>query len=183
MTIQPIRSDRISKKKLFIRRSWLAIAVLLFSVIQNTEGLFPQLFGTRALILIPLVTAIAMYERDISGILFGLLAGALWDINAGGSSFNAIFLVITGYICGTLINTIMRNNFVTHLILSAFSVAVYNLGYWIFHFIVPGLDRSFFMLMRFYFVSSLYTVILSPLVFFFVRWIENHYREKEFTFG
>ncbi len=181
MTIQPIRSDRISKKKLFIRRFWLALAILVFSVVQNTDGLFPTFFGTRALILIPLVTAAAMYERDISGILFGLFAGALWDITADGSSFNAVFLVIVGYTCGTLINTIMRNNFITHLILSAFSVGIYNLGYWIFHFIAPGLDKSFFMLMRFYFVSSLYTAILSPLIFFFVRWIENHYREKDFT--
>ena len=51
-------------KKLIFRRICLALILLLVSVLQNTDGLFPQIFGVRALLLIPFVVCIAMYERD-----------------------------------------------------------------------------------------------------------------------
>ena len=68
---------QINRKNTIIRRACLAAAVIVFAVLQNTPGWFPRIAGVRALILIPLVTAIAMTEREKAGILYGLLAGAL----------------------------------------------------------------------------------------------------------
>ena len=123
------------RKKLITRRLCLALILLLLSVLQNTDGFFPQIFGVRALILIPAVVCMAMYERDIWGMLLGLFAGALWDITASGASFNALYLLTVGFVCGTLINTIMRNNVVTAMILSTLATLIYNIGYWAVSFV------------------------------------------------
>lgn len=165
-------------KKLIIRRICLALILLLLSVLQNTDGFFPQIFGVRALILIPCVVCIAMYERDIWGMVLGLFAGALWDIFASGASFNALFLLTVGFLCGTLINTIMRNNVVTATLLSFISALIYNLVYWLCHFIFVQADSAAFMLCRYYLPSILYTTVLTPVIFLIIRALEKHFTEE-----
>ncbi len=162
-------------KKLIIRRICLALILLLTSVLQNTDGFFPQLFGVRALLLIPAVVCISMFERDIYGMLLGLFAGALWDVFASGASFNALFLLTVGFICGTLINTIMRNNVVTAGILSVAAILFYVIVYWLFNYVFAGLDSAAFMLLRYYLPSVVYTALFIPLTFIIIRNIEKHF--------
>lgn len=166
------------RKNLIIRRICLALILLLISVIQNTEGLFPQPFGVRALLLIPAVVCISMFERDIAGMLLGLFAGALWDVFASGASFNALFLLTAGFACGTLINTIMRNNVVTASILTVGLNIIYVVFYWLFNFVFAGLDNSLFMLLRYYLPSVLYTAVFIPFTFIIVRSVEKRFSEE-----
>lgn len=166
------------RKKLIIRRICLALILLLISVIQNTDGFFPQIFGVRALLLIPAVVCISMFERDLCGMALGLFAGALWDITASGASFNALFLTAVGFLCGTLINTIMRNNVVTALILSTLSAIIYNIAYWLFHYVFAGLDSAAYMLLRYYLPGIAYTVVFVPLIFIIVRSVEKKFIEE-----
>ena len=166
------------RKNIIIRRICLAVILLLLSVLQNTDGFFPQIFGVRALLLIPCVVCVAMYERDIWGMLLGLFAGALWDIFASGASFNALFLLAVGFACGTLINTIMRNNIVTATLLSFISSLIYNSGYWLFNFIIPKTDSAVFMLLRYYMPGVLYTSVLTPIIFLAVRAVVKHFSEE-----
>lgn len=166
------------RKKLIIRRVCLALILLLLSVLQNTDGFFPQIFGVRALLLIPCVVCIAMYERDIWGMIFGLFAGALWDVFASGASFNAFFLLAVGFGCGTLINTIMRNNIVTATLLTFISSLLYNVCYWLFHFIFTQADSAAFMLLRYYLPCALYSAILTPVLFLIIRAVEKKFTEE-----
>ncbi len=166
------------KKNLIFRRLSLALILLLVSVLQNTDGYFPQVFGIRALLLIPAVVCIAMFERDIWGMMLGLFAGALWDVFASGASFNALFLLTTGFLCGTLINTIMRNNIVTASILTFIFSAIYNIGYWFFNYIFAGLDSTVFMLLRYYLPSIAYTTVFVPIIFIIIRSVEKRFSEE-----
>lgn len=162
-------------KKLIIRRLCLALILLLISVLQNTDGFFPQIFGVRALLLIPAVVCIAMFERDIFGMLLGLFAGALWDVFSSGASYNALFLLTVGFICGTLINTIMRNNVVTASLLSVAAITFYNIVYWLFNFVLSGFDSAAYMLWRYYLPSILYTAVFIPFMFIIIRSVEKHF--------
>ena len=166
------------KKNLIFRRISLAVIILLISVVQNTDGFFPQIFGIRALLLIPAVVCIAMYERDMWGLGFGVFAGALWDVFASGASFNALFLMTAGFLCGTLINTIMRNNVVTASILTFIFSAIYNIFYWLFNFVFSGLDSSVFMLVRYYLPGIAYTTVFVPIIFIIVRAVEKKFTEE-----
>ena len=167
-----------NRKNLILRRICLALTLLPISVIQNTDGFFPQIFGVRALLLIPFVVCISMFERDIVGMFLGLFAGALWDIFASGASFNALYLTAIGFICGTLINTIMRNNVVTAFILSTVATLIYNICYWLVHYVFAGMDSAAYMLLRFYLPSIFYTVILVPLIFIIVRFVEKKFSDE-----
>ncbi len=171
-------TTELHRKKLIFRRICLALILLLISVLQNTDGFFPQVFGVRALLLIPAVICVAMYERDICGMLLGLFAGALWDIFAAGGSFNALFLMTVGFLSGTLINTIMRNNIVTATILTTASAIIYNIGYWLFHYVFDGLDSPVYMLCRYYMPCIFYTSVFTPLIFIVIRTVHKRFTEE-----
>ena len=120
----------------------------------------------------------AMFERDLFGMVLGLFAGALWDMTASGASFNALFLLTVGFLCGTLINTIMRNNVITAFILSTVSALIYNIGYWLIHHFFSGFDKAAFILLRYYLLSTVYTVIFVPLIFIVIRAVEKKFAEE-----
>ncbi|NLX93857.1 MAG: rod shape-determining protein MreD [Clostridiales bacterium] len=160
-------------KNIYIRRALYALLLLLTAVLQNTQGLFPEIFGVRAMLLIPAVVCIGMHERDVAGLFFGLFAGVLWDaFSAGPPNFNAIMLTVAGYVCGLLIGSIMRNNIMTALLLSTSFIFIYNTAYWLFAYVVKGYDNVFEVYLRFYLPSVLYTVFFMPIFYYLVRTVK-----------
>ena len=57
---------RRSTKILFVRRTVFVLLILAVHILQNTRGLFPEIFGVKANPLIPLVICIGMFEREIA---------------------------------------------------------------------------------------------------------------------
>ncbi|HZK39917.1 MAG TPA: rod shape-determining protein MreD [Clostridia bacterium] len=164
---------RFENKNIYIRRGLYALIIMVAAMLQNTQGLFPEIFGVRAMLLIPAVVCIGMHERDIAGLFFGLFAGMLWDaFSAGPPNFNAIMLTAAGYLCGLLIGTIMRNNIMTALLLSLACVFIYNTVYWIFAYVIKGYDDVFRVYVIFYLPSVLYTLLFMPIFYYLVRTVK-----------
>jgi len=164
----------VDNKKIIIRRAIYAALILLSAALQNTQGLFPEIGGVRAMLLIPAVICIGMHERDIPGLFFGLFAGLVWDaFSAGPHSFNAIMLTAAGFISGALIGSIMRNNIMTALLLTGSSAFVYNTLYWLWAYVFNSYDGAFGIYLTFYLPSVLYTVVLMPVFYFTVRAVKN----------
>ena len=167
----------IEQQKKEIKKAWryacVAAVLLIFSVLQNMPGGFLSFFGAKAFLLIPAVVSVAIFEKDIGGIFFGLFAGALWDVCASGKDYYAIFLVVAGFVCGSLLNNIMRPNILTNLLLTAVWTAVFCLGHWILRYIIGGLDSSAHALLTYYLPSFIWTVALSPVIFLVVSAVEN----------
>lgn len=161
------------------RRICFAALLLVLSVIQNVDGFFPSIFGIRALFLVPAVVCVAMQERDIYGMFLGLFAGALWDISAGGGSFNAVFLTVIGFSCGALINSIMRNNIVTAGLLSSIALTLHTLAYWLVNCVFGGYDRLFFLLVRYYLPGIFYSFVFTPVLFMLVRKIFSAFESSK----
>lgn len=168
---------RAENTKLYIRRAVLALLILVFAALQNTAGLVPSVFGVRAMLLLPLVVCIGMHERDIEGLFFGLFAGLLWDgVATGAAHYNALMLATIGFVCGALIEHLMRNNLVTALLMTAAAVFLYNTGYWLIHFVLRGYDHAFSVYLTFYLPSMVYTAMLMPLFYYLVRFVKNKTR-------
>lgn len=158
------------KKQVYLRWGILAVIILLVSLLQNTGGLLPRIYGVSAMPLIPLVVCIAMLEREMAGACFGMFAGMLWDaVGTRGDGFHAVVLLIIGCVCGLLLHYLMRVNFVTALLLSACAALVHNLLYWLVFLVIPGYDGAVSALVRFYLPASLYAVLFLPLFFFPLR--------------
>lgn len=161
---------RKNTKILVIRRLIFVLFIILTAVMQNTKGYFPEIFGVRALLLIPLTVCIGMFEREIAGAALGLFAGALWDMSSGlGDGYNTLFLMLIGAGCGLLINVLMRNHLLTAFIMTAAASTLYVLSYILFFVVSQGLDSSGFLFFRYYLPSCIYTLLLTPIYYLIVR--------------
>lgn len=164
-------------KSLYLRRLIFGAVILVTALLQSTPGFFPSFFGAQAFLLIPACICIAMFEREISGLFFGLFAGALWDVCAPLSwGYNAIVLTIIAFACGALIKYIMRNNLVTAFLLCGCFVSLYCLLSWLLNIVFKGYSSAFYMLLTFYVPSALYTLIFLPVYYFLIRFISKKFR-------
>lgn len=132
------------------------------------------------MLLIPLVISIAMFERDVAGMMFGLFAGFAWDFySAHVDGYYAIFLACTGYACSYLISRYMRNNIVTALVYSSFFSFLCASLYWLLFSVRGGGSGVGTLYLRVYLVSVLYTVVLTPLYYYFIRAIALKFKKPQ----
>lgn len=171
---------RNNTKKLIVRYFFYILAILALHILQNTQSFLPQVFGVRAMPLIPMAVCLGMFERKYAGAVLGLFAGALWDsVSPVGDGFNALVLMIIAASCGLLINVLMRNHMLTALILVSASLLIY-VGLYILFFVVSrGYDSVSYLFLRYYLPSCLYSVLFTPFFFLFVRMISRATALKE----
>ncbi len=161
---------RRSTKILFVRRTVFVLLILAVHILQNTRGLFPEIFGVKANLLIPLVICIGMFEREIAGAVLGMLAGILWDsVSRMGDGYNALLLMLAGAAAGLLIDYLMRNNLMTALLLSGFACLIYSVFYVVFFLLANGVDSTGYLLIRYYIPAAVYSFLFTPLWYIIVR--------------
>ncbi len=166
----------VENKSLIIRRALFALLLIVSAVLQGTDGLFPTPFGLRAFLLIPAVVSIAMFEREVVGLLFGAFAGALWDTYTMGIGFNAFFLTCIAFGSGVLIHYLMRNNLSTAALICSVSLLLYVLLYWLWNYAFKGYGTAWNVLITFYLPSCLYSLIFTPLMYIIVRTLMKKFR-------
>lgn len=169
--------DKIGGTKTVVRRILLAVLTVLTFTFQNTDGLFPDPFGIKALLLIPAVICISMFEREFAGIFYGLAAGVMLDsFSAQSLILNSLFFTCIGFIAGSLITYLMRNNLLCALIFTGVSSFIYTA---LIFFIYTAFDAEIspvYLYFRYYFTSAIYTVMLTPLYYFLIRSVSKKFK-------
>jgi rod shape-determining protein MreD len=167
-------------KNLYIRRALFIGLLALTAVFQHTKGAVPSVFGARAFLLIPLAVCIAMNERSLGGLSFGLLAGVLWDFaTVRGDGFYAIMLTLAGFTAGAATVYLMRNNIFSALLLSAGASLFVSVGYWFVFIILKGYEGAWNILFSFYIPSAIYTLAFTALYYYLVRFIVKATTDKK----
>lgn len=166
--------EEIKKRTVFV------LLILFTAILQNTNGFFPKIHNASAMLLIPLTVCIAMFENDMGGMFMGLFAGVVWDfysIHVDG--FYGVILVSVGYACAFLIARYMRNNFVTAIVFTAIASLVCVTLYWLCFILPLGISGAGSLYVKHYLLCAGYTVLLTPLYYYFVRMIALKFRKEE----
>lgn len=162
------------EKNTIIRRAILAALTVLTFTFQNTDGLFPSPFGIRAFLLIPLTICVCMFEREFAGVFYGLLAGAMLDaFSAQTLIFNSLFFTVIGFAAGSLITYLMRNNLLCATIFVSVATFVYATLIFFFYYATKESFSPVYVYFRYFFTSAVYTILLTPLYYFLVRFISK----------
>lgn len=165
---------------IYIRRALFVCLVAVTAVFQHTDGRIPSLFGTKAMLLVPLVVTIAMYERSMSGLIFGALAGILWDFaTVRGDGFFSVMLACVGFFAGTLVTYFIRNNLISSLILNLGSIGIVNVSYWMLFILRKGYEGAAEVLFSYYLPSVLYTMIFAFIYYYLVGFIVKATAKKK----
>ena len=167
-------------KNLYIRRVLFVLLIVLTAVFQHTKGAVPSFFGAKAFLLIPVTVCIAMFEKSMGGLSFGVLAGVLWDFaTVRGDGFYAVMLALAGYTAGVAVAYIMRNNIFSALLLSAGASAFVSIGYWVVFILLKGYEGAWGVLFSFYLPSALYSFIFTAGYYYLVRAIVKATTDKK----
>lgn len=162
---------------IYIKRFILGFIIVLAALLQNTPGVMPKMFSANAMLLIPVVVSIAMFESEIVSLVFGLIAGFLWDFTASeGHFFHSIVLCIAAFFVSMLVRRRIRNTLFGSMVLTFVTVFLHNTVYWILFVLVPNSQGAGGAYFRFYFLSCIYTVITGIIIYLFVRPVEKFFR-------
>lgn len=155
--------------KLFRYFAYVIEIVIVF-IVQETPGLIPSLFGARPVLLIPVALSIAMFETETAAMGFGLFCGLLIDFGFGSVlGFHGLFLAVICYIIGLMIINLLRTNVVTAIFAAAVALAVIFLLQWLFFFVFKGYSDSSYVLLTHYIPKYGYTLVLTPILYYFNR--------------
>ncbi len=164
-------------KILMKRRAALILIILLLSLVQNTAGIFPEPFGARAFLLIPLTIYIGMFEKGHAAALLGAFTGMIWDISSVKDGYFAIMMFLTAFVCSLMISYFMRNNAAAAFVLTAAGLLVNILVYIIVFYVFSGVGNVSRLVLNFYLPSFVYTMILSPLLYLLIRAVYKNTQE------
>lgn len=174
----------LSKKQKTMKYFCYCLIILLADLLQNTGGLFPQIFGARCFLLLPLVIILAMGEDIIASAFMGLFAGLLWDMSgAVHLGFNCIFIAVVCFLSSALVTYIVRDTFITNMICAALVIILYCFLYWLFFIVIKGVDGGETTLFSFYIPCAIYTLILTPVIWLIMKPVKaklNFVKSQEF---
>lgn len=174
----------LSKKQKTMKYFCYCLIILLADLLQNTGGLFPQIFGARCFLLLPLAIILAMGEDIIASAFMGLFAGLLWDMSgAVHLGFNCIFIAVVCFLSSALVTYIVRDTFITNMICAALVIILYCFLYWLFFIVIKGVDGGETTLFSFYIPCAIYTLILTPVIWLIMKPVKaklNFVKSQEF---
>lgn len=163
-------SIRAEKKIIRNRRIILTAAVLAIFLVWNTDGLFPKPWGIPAMLMVPVVISIGMFERETAGMFFGLFAGMLIDTFSSETvCFHSVMLTAAGYFSGVLITRLLRNNLKTCLLLNMVFLFVYNTLFYLINYHRTVDDFIPYAYLDVYVASVFYTMVFVPFVYWIIR--------------
>ena len=164
------------EKELYIKRILFLILISITAVFQNTPVL-PVLGNAHAWVLIPLVVSIAMNEKSVPSMFFGILAGVLWDFASEAiDGYYAIVFCVIAFTCSMLVNFVMRNNIMSALLLSFVAVGAVTLLNWLLFVVFKHYGSNSYTLLNYYIPSGVYTFVFTPISYYITLAISKRFK-------
>ena len=156
---------------------WVVYFVLLFFLfIFQTSFDLSAIFDIRPVLIVPFIIAISMQEREIFAVIFGIVAGFMWDFSADKiSGFNAAILMICCVGVTLVTMYYMGNNFLNSMLFCGVVMIVQGLLDYLFSYLIWGYADSYLILIRYILPTALYTVVVTPLFYFLLRWLHRKF--------
>lgn len=164
----------LTRKQKTIKYICVCALILAAELLQNVAGLIPEIFGARCFLVIPALMILTVGEEEIAAGLLGLFAGLLWDLSSAvHMGFNCIFFALVCFFAAALVNHLLRNTFITNMLICITVTVLYCLTYWLCFIVIKGTGDAAETFFGFYIPCALYTVAVSPLTFVILKPIKN----------
>lgn len=160
--------------RVFVRWSLYALALLLFFLWETN----PLIKGFCPLLLIPLATAVALYEGEVAAAVFGVFCGLMLDTASGTIlGFSSLWLLVACPVISLLAQLCVKVNAASHFVLN-FGVTLV-MGFLDFLFIhwVWERGQSHIAFVQEVLPAYFGSVIFSVPVYFLVKLISRRFRQ------
>lgn len=176
-TLRSKARSRQAMLRVFLRWFLYAAVLLLFYLFATN----PLIRGFCPLLIIPLATAVAMYEGDLAAGIFGVFCGLMLDMANGVTiiGFSALWLLCLCPVISLLSRFWIKINMLSHLVMNAVVAVVMAFLDMIFvHWVWEGAESAISFRLS---VLPGYggAILFSVPVYFLVRFINRKLRPRE----
>ena len=154
----------------------LNILIFFFTLLfSNTNILTFSIKTASPLLILPLLTAFAIYHSPLSSALTGLVCGIFMDTVAADSyCFNAILLLVIGGFASFAANNLFNKNIQSAVVLSLINCVFYFVLLWLFfHTNNVSITDSAIYLLRY----SLPSAVLSAIFILPLYYVYKHFNK------
>lgn len=143
------------------------VEVLVFFVVQETPFMLPRITEVKPLLILPVAISIAMLETGKLALIFGVISGLLMDIGYGSIiGPNVIILTSLCFAVEYVCRNYIPENIVSAITLMAVCVVAVVAADFVVNFALKGIDGKPDIFFRYYCPIMLYTVVISPIVYY-----------------
>lgn len=171
-----MESRRKRSRSQVLKWSCYALALFVCAALQTTPGLL-QIGQAKPLFLLPLCLAVAVFEGEFAGALFGMVGGLLWDYTAGRTiGMLALELLLLCFAVAVLVQLYLQSapgNFAVISIVAALLLLSVD---WLFFYFMPGYNNAVLRYLVFVLPSAALTIPLALLEFLLVQKIHEEYK-------
>ncbi len=151
-----------------------AIEILLLYVVSGIPGLLPSVLGVKPLLLLPVAVTIAVFEKEVPAMLFGLACGVLCDLGFTDKiGFYTISLTLLCFIFGYCSRNFFVTNFANAMAIGGATVAVLLCLHFLIFFSNSDFPNAGAHFLRHYLIKILYTGLFLPPLFFLNRLLRS----------
>lgn len=174
-----MRSRRQHDLRLFGKWSCYTLALLLAAVLQTTPG-FLTVAGAKPVFILPLCLAVAVYEGEFRGALFGALGGLLWDYTAGRvAGLLALALLIVCFFASVLVQLFLRVNHMNFILISGVCCLLVTGIDFVSNYWMRGYSGAGWYYFTVVMPTAIFTSAAAPLSFLLARRIFRAFVDPE----
>lgn len=148
------------------------LVAVVTALLQHTPGFNFSVGSVAPMLLVPFVVCVAMYERTLTGLFYGVLAGALWDFaSTGADGMFTLMLAVIGFGTGVIITFFIRNRFASAVVLSFGASLAVSVAYWMLFVLRKGFDGTWLILVTHFLPVALYSTLFTLVYYYLVGFI------------
>ena len=171
-----MESRRMRSRSQILKWICYVLALFVCAALQTTPGLF-QLGQAKPLYLLPLCLAVAVYEGEFAGALFGAVCGLLWDYTAGRTvGMLGLELLLLGLAISVLVQLYLQGSTWNFALISMVTAALVLSLDWLFFYYMPGYSWALDRWLTFVLPSAALTLVPSLVIFWLVRKIHEKFK-------
>ena len=171
-----MESRRMRSRSQALKWACYAAALFVCAALQTTPGLF-RLGQAKPLFILPLCLAVAVYEGEFAGALFGAVGGLLWDYAAGRTvGMLALELLLLCFGVSVLVQLYLQVNPGNFAAISTVTALLVLSLDWLFFYYMPGYTGAALRYVTFVLPSAVLTIPAALLAFWLVQRIHDGFR-------
>lgn len=152
------------------------LLMLLCTVLQTMPGLF-QFGAAKPLWLLPLALAVAVFEGEFAGALFGAVCGLMWDYTAGRTvGMLALELMILCFLLSAVMQLYFKASVPNFLLLGGVCALLVLSLDWLFFYAMPGYSEIWMRYLWVVLPSAAMTLPVCWLLFGWARRISEEFK-------
>lgn len=164
------------RKKQFVKHLLYIVFFLVVFVLQGTPR-FLEFWGSKPFPLIALAVAVAMFEGEFIGGIYGAFAGLLCDTAAFSTfGFNGIMLFLLCLGIGLLTQHLLQPHLGNNLLFTGIATFVMRNLQFLFTYGIFGYPGISVIYLRQVLLASVFTVVISPLLYYPTRKLYNTFQ-------